>query len=187
VAAALGARAYREWDLRQAALPELEALRAATRETSTLSELLGDRRAYISQLLSPQEVHMAVDVGMPYPLHAGSSGKAILAFLHVTDQDRVLSGLLRRATENTITDVGVLRAQLEVITANGYAVSRGERLPDAASVAAPIFDIDRRVIGSLSVCGPIRRFAASLIPEYGALVRDAALRVSSTMGFASDA
>jgi DNA-binding IclR family transcriptional regulator len=184
-AVALGLRALRESDLRRAARPELEALRAGTRETSTLSELVGDRRVYVSQLLSPQEVHMSVELGTLYPLHAGSSGKAILAFLSPADQERVVARPLERRTDNTITQLPILLDELAIIAHLGYAVSRGERLPDAASVAAPVFDVDGQVIGSISVCGPVRRFTEELTVQFGALVCEAALRVSRTLGYTS--
>jgi IclR family transcriptional regulator, acetate operon repressor len=184
-AVALGARALRESDLRRAARAELDELRAVTRETSTLSELVGDRRAYIAQFLSPQEVHMSVELGTLYPLHAGSSGNAILAFLSPADQERVVARPLERHTDKTITDLETLRTKLAVIVERGYAVSHGERLPDAASVAAPIFDVDGHVIGSLSVCGPVRRFTEDVTGGFGILVREAALRVSNTLGYTS--
>ncbi len=128
---------------------------------------------------------MSVELGTLYPLHAGSSGRAILAFLSPADKERIETRPLERHTERTATDVATLHAKLAAVVERGYAVSHGERLPDAASVAAPIFDMDGHVIGSLSVCGPIRRFTEEVTTEFGLLVRESALRVSSALGYTS--
>src|SRR3954468_21774266 len=62
-AIALGARALRDFDLRSAARPTLRRLRDLTRETTTLSALLGDARLYLDQYESLQEIKMTVPLG----------------------------------------------------------------------------------------------------------------------------
>src|SRR5690606_27041258 len=134
-AAAVGARALRELDLRTIALPVLRRLRDATRETTTLSVMVGDSRVYVEQVESPQEIRMLVDIGRRFPLHAGASSKAILAHLTPHDQERLLARRLDPLTPDTIVDVPRLRRELTAIRAHGVAVSVGERQVGAASVA----------------------------------------------------
>ncbi len=182
-AAALGARALRDLDMRRAARPVLEALRDRTNETTTLTELVGDRRVYLDQFESPQPIRMTVELGRPHALHAGGSGKSILAFLPEPRQEEVIHRGLTQVTPATITDPVALRAELGEVAKRGYAVSLGERQHDAGSVASPVFGADGWVIGSLSVCGPVGRFDDGTVAAHAKHVLAAAKEVSERMGW----
>ena len=182
-ATALGARALRQLDLRVVARDELVGLRDETKETTTLSLLVVDKRTYIDQYEGPQEIKMTVELGRLYPLYAGASSRAILAFLPESEISRVLEPGLEQLTDETIQDQGVLRERLAGVRANGYAISQGERQSGAGSVAAPIFQGDNRVIGSISVCGPLARFDSAAVARYIPLVSEAAARISTRLGW----
>ncbi len=182
-ARALGARALRDHDLRRAARDVLRRLRDATRETTTLSELVQLSRVYLDQYESPQEIKMTVEVGRPYPLYAGASSLAMLAHLPLEVQEQALSGELKPLTEATISDPISLRRQLAEVRRRGVATSLGERQAGAASVAAPLFGIDGDVQGSISVCGPISRFTPEITQRYAPLVLAAAQEISRLMGW----
>ncbi|HEY2224651.1 IclR family transcriptional regulator, partial [Actinomycetospora sp.] len=89
-AAAIGARALRESDLRVAALPLLRELRDATHETVTLSTPVPRGRVYLDQVVGTHEIKMTVELGRRFPLHAGSSGKCMLAFLDDSQREEIL-------------------------------------------------------------------------------------------------
>lgn len=182
-AIALGARALRDFDLRAAARPTLRRLRDLTRETTTLSALLGNSRLYLAQYESPQEIKMTVPLGRPFPLHAGSSSRAMLAFLPPETVEQVISDGLRRLASETILDPDDLRRRLRETRASGYATSRGERQEGAGSVAAPVFGVDGEVVGSISVCGPVSRFDPETVARYVPMVRSAAAEISSMLGW----
>ncbi|GLY71138.1 IclR family transcriptional regulator [Amycolatopsis taiwanensis] len=173
-AVALGASALRRFDARTVATPVLRRLRDETGETTTLSGLVGDERVYLDQFESPREIKMTVDIGRRFPLHAGSSGKVILAFLPADRQEALLARELPALTEKTITTPDDLRAVLAETARDGVAVSLGERQPGAGSVAAPLFGPDGEVHGSISVCGPQYRFTPDVVARYRDLVRAAA-------------
>ena len=179
------AAAYRDrLDVRALAFEAMQRLSASTDETATLSVRNGDTRVYVDQVTPAREVKMTVQLGQAFPWHAGSSSKAFLAFLPDAERDEYLaSHELRAVTDNTITDVAVLRRELEQIRQQGFAVSMGERQQDAASVAAPIFDADGPV-AVLSVCGPIERFRDQ-IAETAAAVVEATRDVSARLGHRS--
>lgn len=181
----LGLRYLAGLDVRQLALPELRELSAATSETATLSLRTGDTRVYVDQVTPLREVIMSVSIGVPYPLHAGASSKAFLAFLTTEQVAAYLGSDLAALTERTITDPGRLRRELREIAARGWAESAGERQPGAASVAAPVFDHRGQPVAVLSVCGPAERFAghaADCAAELVAVTR----RLSAAMGFVRD-
>lgn len=180
-AVSLGLSAIGTPDLRTRALPVMVELRELTAETVTLSLRVGFERLYIAQIESLQDVRMAVELGRRYPLYAGASGKAILAFLPPPQLDEYLSRTeLEALTPATMTSVRALQDGLRQVRERGYASSQGERDPWAASVAAPIRDAAGRAIGSLSICGPLTRFDAERFAELGPLVVRAAHQLSST-------
>jgi DNA-binding IclR family transcriptional regulator len=102
---------------------------------------------------------MSVTLGVPYPLHAGASSKAFLAFLSDEEVDHYLAQpALEQLTPATIANGPGLRREIEEIRARGYARSTAERQAGAASVAAPVLDQNDRPIAVISVSGPIDRF-----------------------------
>ncbi|WP_328302992.1 IclR family transcriptional regulator [Actinomycetospora sp. NBC_00405] len=180
--AALGARALRESDLRSAALPLLRRLRDETRETATLSTPVPHGRVYLDQVVGLHEIKMTVELGRRFPLHAGSSGKCMLAHLDAEHRDEVLAAGLESLTPHTPVDPVALRAELDDIAARGWAVSAGERQADAGSVAAPVFGVGGDVLGAISVCGPRYRMTDAVATELGPRVVAVAAQISRRLG-----
>lgn len=182
----LGLAALRNVDVRELARPVLVRLSEQIQETATLSIRSGWDRIYIDQATSPREVKMTVALGRPYPLYAGSSSKSLLAFLPPNEVDEYLERTdLRPLTDLTITDVSVLRTELEEIRARGFAVSRGERQSGAGSVAAPILDHHGYPVASMSLCGPVERFQ-QCSEEAAGLIVEATRRLSRQLGYHPD-
>lgn len=159
VVLALGVTYSERIDLRGLAMPRLRELSERTNETATLSLRYGWERIYVEQVTPDREVKMSVVLGRSFPLHAGGSSKAFLAFLPEEEQERYLNErLLDALTDRTITDANTLRAELARIRERGYAVSFGERQVGAGSVAAPVLNHRREPVAAVSVCGPVERF-----------------------------
>lgn len=155
------AAAYRSClDVRSLALDAMHELVEATQETATLSILADGRRVYIDQLMPNREVRMTVQVGSSFPLHAGASSKAFLAWLPEEERRRILALPLEPLTSSTIVDAEELDRELALVREQGFAVSAEERQPGAASVAAPLLDESLQPAAVLSVCGPLGRFKA---------------------------
>ncbi|MCF2533854.1 IclR family transcriptional regulator [Yinghuangia soli] len=171
-------------DVRSLAAPELAWLCGQAEETATLSIRNGDTRIYLDQVVPAREVRMEVAVGVAYPLHAGGSSKAFLAFLAESEIDAYLDrNALDPMTDRTLTDAGKLRRELAAIRKRGYATSVGERQSGAASVAAPVFDHDGRVAAVLSVSGPAERFKPRA-EHCAKLLLEATARLSARLGYA---
>lgn len=155
------AAAYRSGlDVRSLAVDTMRELVEATQETATLSILVDGRRIYVEQFTPNREVRMTVQVGSSFPLHAGASSKAFLAWLPEDERRRILASPLERLTEATIVDAAELDRELTQVRERGFAVSEEERQPGAASVAAPLLDESLQPVAVLSVCGPLQRFKA---------------------------
>jgi DNA-binding IclR family transcriptional regulator len=176
--------AYMDWagDARRVVHDALVTLSNRSEETATLSLRTGWQRMYVDQVLPPGDIKMIVPIGRQFPLHAGASSKAFLAFLPEAEQDRFFAEHreLPAVTDRTPVEPHALRAELRRIRADGFAASRGERQPGAASVAAPILDAEGKPVAVISVCGPTERFesrreeaAALLLGETARLSRQA--------------
>lgn len=173
-------------DVRQVATPELSHLSRETQETVTLSVRTGWSRVYLDQVTPEREVIMSVQIGVPHPLHSGSSSKAFLAFLPENDIERYLARPLAAVTPATITDPQQLRKELAEIRRRGFAESSGERQTGAASVAAPLLDYRALPVAVMSVCGPAERFEQERERCTGRLL-DVTRRLSLRLGFRQDA
>src|SRR5215471_19482027 len=123
----LGRGNHSNVELRARALPYMRELHHETLETVTLSVLVGRERVYVDQLVSPREIKLSVELGRPFPLHAGASGRAILAFLQEDARESILKQPLERLTSQTVTDRAHLRSLLVATRESGVAVSHNER------------------------------------------------------------
>jgi len=181
--AALGARALRRLDLRQAALPILHNLQQETGETATLSTLVGQTRVFLDQVQSLQEVRMTVELGRSFPLNAGASSKAMLAFAEPALRRQLLEGPLHRITPTTPVDADRVATELRDIVECGTAVSFGERQMGSAAVAAAVIGPEGYAVGSIAVCGPAHRFDGTAIEHHRAIVKSAARQLSLQLGW----
>lgn len=136
--------------------PKLAALREKTRETIILGRRQGAQAVYLLVLEGPQNIRYSAAAGDLKPLHASAIGKALLSAADCKERTSVLDELvLDRRTERTITDRDRLVEDLESSAEHGYAVTRGENVPDVMAVAAPV-----RLGGDLyavAIAGPMHR------------------------------
>ncbi len=121
-------------------------------------------------------------VGTRDGIHAGASGKPILAFLPDADIERYLRKPLPRLTERTLTDPDQLRRQIRQIRKRGYATSRSERVSGSATgIGAPVFGPKGQVFGSIVVTIPSFRWRNERLEETAKLVMRYAHRVSALL------
>lgn len=155
----LGLSYLNRMDVQDTARDALLELVERTNETATQSVRAGWQRVYVAQQTPTRDIKMVVQLGAGFPLHAGASSKALLAFMTPELREAYIKrGPLEAVTDLTTTDPAALEAELAEIRQRGYAESLGERQAGAGSVAAPVFDHTGQVISVISVCGPIERF-----------------------------
>jgi IclR family transcriptional regulator, acetate operon repressor len=178
----LGLSYLNRLDGQEIARAALRELVERTNETATQSVRAGWSRVYVAQETPSRDIKMVVQIGSAFPLHAGASSKAFLAFLPPGEREAYFAERdLDRLTDHTITDRRRLEKELAEIRRRGYARSFGERQPGAGAVAAPVFDHRDQPVSVISVCGPVERFRDEVDRCAGALL-DVTARVSRKLG-----
>jgi DNA-binding IclR family transcriptional regulator len=180
----LGAAAPAQRELVEVARPAVADLMRRTGETVFLGTLSSDGTSivYVDKIESDHIIRYAGGVGDRRPLHATSSGKAILAFLPPEEREAILESLsLARHTERTVTSLPALRASLAEIRKAGVCVTIDELVPGASGIAAPIFDRYGRVAGACAIGGPTDRVRPRL-RTLSTEVRTTARAISARLG-----
>lgn len=151
----LGHIVPRQQRLRDVALPHMEDLYEATRQTVQLAVLDDGEVLYVEILAGHRRVSTPSRRGGRMPAHCTALGKALLAF---TDEvgTSILSAnaVLARRTANTITDPAQLLRELHDVRRTGLAFDREEAWPGLTCVAAPIRTAGARPRAALSVSMP---------------------------------
>jgi len=158
--------------------PVLERVCKETGETASLAVPGMGGLTYIDEVL-PTAVLTASWLGRSVPLHATSTGKALLAFLPPDELRQALGGRLLPFTGTTITDADELSAELTVTRARGYGVCAGELESSLFGVSAPVLDRTGRPLAVLSIWGPKDRVHEDLFPQLGAIIVRAAAEVGA--------
>jgi len=183
------ARAYYDTnDLRQVALPELEALRDEVKETVHLCILDKMEIVYLEKLSGLHAIGiMSSRVGGRSPAYCTGVGKTLLAYLN-PEQVRAYFTKhgLPAFTSTTITSIDELMYELMEIKRLGYALDRGEHEYEVRCIATPIFDVDGFAVAALSISGPSARMEPlENNPEMIEKAKETALRISRQLGYAT--
>jgi DNA-binding IclR family transcriptional regulator len=171
---------YRSRGLIKNAYPLMEKLWEHTGETITLYVRKGLDRLCISELPSLHPLKYTAGVGVTVPLHAGSPGKLLLAYMSSEELAEVLDMIeMISLTGKTITSRSVLRKELQVIREQGWATSFGERIEGVSSLSVPVTDREDRVVASLNILGPYVRLGKGRLVGYLDILKEAANEISS--------
>ena len=179
----LGGSALRSNALRSAARPELESLARETGESVVLEILMGNHTLILDGASMSDPMSISQDIGAKLPLHATSTGKILLALSPQSEIERILETPLTALTPDTITDATTLNAQLGTIRRQGYAQAAGEFEVGFISIAAPVFDQSREIVGALGIGGPALRLTEERLPGMVASLQVAARRISRRLGY----
>ena len=181
----LGSRFLKNNDIRSRSIESLERLRDEFGETVHLTILDGNEVVYLEKLAGLHPIgFMSSRVGDRNPAHCTGVGKALLAYL--SDEELALrypDGRLKRYTDQTITDLDELRAELARVRSRGYAIDRQEHEMGVKCVAVPTFD-HKRTAAAVSVSGPVDRMDDHIASEnLISTLMEVAARISEQMGW----
>lgn len=178
--------------LGMAAQEQVSVVRVARRHLEELGERFNEnvhvrvrdglQSVAITKWDSTRSVRVHSEIGARRPLHAGATGKVLLAFAPEDVQSLVLGGPLERFTSTTPTQRTKLARELSRIKAEGVAVSYGEFVPDVVALGVPVFDATGSVCAALGISIPSSRAPEDLTPYLDAL-RKAASGMSYELGW----
>jgi len=141
-----------------AARPILRDLVATFGETAYLAKLRGTAIESIAMEMPRSDEKSFVQPGRILPFHASASGKVIYAFQSSDFVNQQLAEPRRRFTDLTKVAESVLRAELEEVKVQGYAICDNELDPGVLSFAAPVRVDGWGVMFAIGLVGLSERF-----------------------------
>ncbi|MFF4085209.1 IclR family transcriptional regulator [Streptomyces sp. NPDC001777] len=185
--ARLGDRARSQVSLRGVAHPVLTELTRTTGMASRLAVPEDGHAVVVDQVELDQRVRLDLRMGQRELPHCTGLGKALLSAVPQSEAAAVVErfGLPRR-TSRTITDPATFLSHLRDIARVGYALDDEEDAEGIICIGAPVFD-DRSVCaGAVSITGLKLGLPAWRYQELGGQVRDAARRISVSLGWVEE-
>jgi DNA-binding IclR family transcriptional regulator len=109
-------------------------------------------------------------------------GKVLLSSLPIDTRRRLLtSGPLHKYTDNTITDLNRLEAELETIRKRDFAIDNQEFLAGVVCIATPVRNHGRDVVAAIAISAPIARMSVDSALQKEPLLKAAAERMGATL------
>lgn len=163
--------------------PVLNYLVEKTGESATFYVADGMERVALVRQEGTKAIRLSIVEGQRTPVHVGASGKVLLAFGNPETLRKILEmKMLPRITEHSITDPAILAQEVETIRERGYAISKGENIPDAYAIATPVFNYENRMVGAVAIAGPAGRLTEDEIKSRIELVLHASRVLSQRFG-----
>ena len=125
---------------------------------------------------APRAYRMRMDA------HSCALGKAILAFKSRDELKEIYkSYTLYKHTDNTITSLNKLYANLDMVRKNGFSVNEAETFNYVYGIGAPIMDAQNRAIAGISISGTKGSINVKSIPYLSDKVRETAKLISNKL------
>ncbi|WP_285729194.1 IclR family transcriptional regulator [Nocardiopsis sp. ATB16-24] len=174
---------HKKADIRGLARKRLQAVVEACNETVILG--LYDRRRRqmlrVDSIESSHPLRYVFDLFQWTEIYRGASGLSILANLPDDECAEILAAA-ERAGDSPWPGRALAQAEIDRIREQGYAVTRGRRIPGAVGISAPIFDHQNDVVGSFILTVPEQRIDDARLPTYVDLVVKEACALSRDLG-----
>ncbi|MCD2136411.1 IclR family transcriptional regulator [Salinicoccus halitifaciens] len=109
---------------------------------------------FVLRISSENAYPVSTSLGGRKPAHSTSLGKVLLAFNRAYLQETIARGLSKQG-RNTITEVNMLKRELNTVKKNSYSVSIDENDTSTYAIAAPIQSYSGETIASVNLVGSI--------------------------------
>ncbi|MBI1218620.1 MAG: HTH domain-containing protein [Rhodobacteraceae bacterium] len=159
------------------AKPFLQEMSEACGEVVQLVERVGRNVIVLEVVESRHRIGITYLRGQMLPSPAGASAKVLLAFAPEDEREDLMKMVdLHPYTAKSITDLASLRASIEEVRRQGYALNDEELDEGIRAIAAPIRGRDG-VRYATSIVGPSFRITDEKLPELVALVKRQARQI----------
>jgi len=119
-------------------------------ETIALNAVVGTERMVLDAVDTPSPLMSMARPGERQPLLLGASGRILMAYM----KPEVLEAVLAANVRTPDFDRAAFDREVARFKRQGYAITRGQRVPGLTAIAVPIFDIHDEVRYSLALTGP---------------------------------
>ncbi|MEM9350937.1 MAG: HTH-type transcriptional regulator BhcR [Pseudomonadota bacterium] len=179
----IGARYLRRTSIVDRARPILRALMEETGETANLAMARESDVIFVSQVECHQSIRAFFPPGTLSPMYSSGIGKALLAQMSPARLEALLKATaFEPFTEHTITSPERLRAELDNIRKQGFAIDNEEKNLGMRCIAAPVFDWQGEAVAGVSVSGPTSRITQDDVARLASSVTLAAQNLSIAIG-----
>ena len=171
-------------DLRKIAAPYLKKLGQEINETVFLTVFQNELAICIDvNEVSKNNVTYFVRQGREMPFNCTAAAKVLLAH----QKEKIIKKLvvpknMVKNTKKSIIDPNLFIEHLKEIKEKGYSICKEEMEEGVMAIAAPIWDIKSRVVGSVATVGPINRIR-SLEQDFVKNIKKTAFLISCEMGY----
>jgi IclR family transcriptional regulator, acetate operon repressor len=169
-------------ELISVARPILERLVTVAEETAMIGVRDGTQLLYLDIEEPAQTIRLARVPGGVGPLHCTALGKALLSFGDEGIVTELLTAGLTGHTSNSLVEADGLRAELDRVRAQGFAINDQEHLDGVRAVGMPVFGTDGRCEAAVSLAGPAYRMTDERIAQVLPPLREAAEELSARLG-----
>ncbi len=149
----LGSAANESFGIRRIAEEHIGYLRDATRHTTVFAIPANREALVLTSALSGNRIAILVKHGVTLTASASALSRVVLAFADPALQEEVIGGKLTAYTDASLTDGERVRQRLEIIRQRYYEVAVNENEYGISTLAAPVFDEQGYIAGSVGIVG----------------------------------
>lgn len=166
----------------------MQAVVDACDETCMLSVYMPrNRAAMIAKVIyGSHPLRYEATLYQPTSLAWGSTGLGILAFLPQDVIDEVIAHDGASPATGKAVKPAQLRRELAAIRAQGHAHTRGQKVPGAVGISAPVFN-SAGVVAALCITLPDSRFQDGMEGRLAGILKTQAARFSDALGWRGQA
>jgi IclR family transcriptional regulator, pca regulon regulatory protein len=179
-AMSLGMAALEAMDVRELVHPHLMLLFRRLDETVSYGVRDASEVVIADRVATRRVIAVELSIGARLPLHSTSMGRCLIAFLPEDAREALLQDL---SVRQALPAPERLRQAIERAHRDGYALSDEEFAPGLLSVAMPVWDRRKRIVGAANVGVPsFRTTPGELLNRIIPALMEAARNISLSLG-----
>lgn len=178
----IGSRVVSRLRLSEVARPYLRRIVKQTGESAHIMIYHNAEVIYLDKIENNAPIRASSEPGLRAPAYCVASGKVLLAY-QPDDEVRWVLRKVRAHTPATITNADELRAEIDAVRQDGYAINQEGWRAGVSGAAAPVLAGREHAIAALAILGPSDRLDAEKLHAAGLVLSDAARDLSRELGY----
>ncbi len=176
----LGQAAFEQFDLKTIAEPHMVRLRDLTSQSAVLAVPSGGEAMVIASMDNSSSTSLRISAipGTVPPTTASAQGRIVLAYATPEHREQLLSAPLTAYNDKSLIDIKEIQTRLELIKRRLYETAIEEVMLGFSTIAAPIFDANNKLIGTVGIIGSVQYISEPPKPQQIAHVQRCAATIS---------